>query len=107
MKRGEIWWVNFNPSVGGEPQKVRPAVIVSNDASNANINRVQVVPLTSRTERVYACEALVTAGGQKSKALASQVTTAAKERLTKKLGKLSAADMRQVEQAVMVQLGLG
>ena len=34
MKRGEIWWVTFDPSVGGETQKRRPAVIVSNDAAN-------------------------------------------------------------------------
>ena len=53
MKRGEVWWVNFEPSVGGEIRKVRPAVIVSNDAANKFLNRVQVVPITSRTDRVY------------------------------------------------------
>lgn len=64
MKRGEVWWVNFEPSVGGEICKVRPAVIVSNDAANKFLNRVQVVPITTRTGRVYPSEVLVTIRGK-------------------------------------------
>ena len=47
MKRGEIWWVEFDPLVGSEIRKTRPAVIVSNDAANRNLARVVVIPLTS------------------------------------------------------------
>ena len=59
MKRSEVWWVNFDPSVGGEIRKKRPAVIISNDSANKFLNRVQVVPLTGKTGRFYPSEALV------------------------------------------------
>jgi mRNA interferase MazF len=106
MKRREVWWVNFDPSIGGEIKKKRPAVIISNDASNKFLNRVQVVPLTSKTERIYPSEAVVVFQGEERKAMADQLATVSKERLFRRADILSQDDMRKVEEAVKIQLDI-
>ena len=77
MLRGEVWWVEFDPSVGSEIRKTRPAVIVSNDTANRYTERVVVVPMT-----------------------------ADKRRLKSMLCRLSNEDMRAVEDVIRVHLGL-
>lgn len=106
MKRGEIWWINFEPSIGGEIRKQRPAVIVSNDAANHYLNRVQVVPLTSSVDKLYPSEAYVTFRGKKAKAMADQLTTVSKKRLINPDGSISAIEMEGIGKAIATQLGL-
>ena len=106
MLRGEVWWVEFDPSVGSEIRKTRPAIILSNDSANRNLARVVVVPVTSSTGRVYPGEAVVTIGGQQSKAMADQIMAADKSRLKNPMGNLSKADMTAIETAILIHLGM-
>ena len=106
MRRGEVWWVEFDPSVGTEIRKNRAAGIVRNDAATRNLAGVVVVPMTSNTGRLYPGEAVVSVDGQSSKAMADQIMAADKARLKSQFGTVSKADMQAVEDAIRVHLGL-
>ena len=106
VRRGEVWWIDYNHSVGGEVQKTRPAVIISNDYANQYTNRVQIIPLTSKIEKCYPCETYVLVGDHKSKARADQIMTVSKHRLKSIITIISDNDMRSIERVIKVQLSL-
>ncbi|MBI3916162.1 MAG: type II toxin-antitoxin system PemK/MazF family toxin [Betaproteobacteria bacterium] len=106
MKRGEVWWVDFEPAMGSEIRKTRPAVIVSNDASNGAMSRVQVIPVTSNTSKLYVFESRIEVKGAQGKAMADQIMTADKQRLKKRIGRVSPSEMLGIERAIKVQLGI-
>jgi mRNA interferase MazF len=100
VKRGSVWWVVFDPAVGSEIRKTRPAIIVSNDIANQYLARVVVIPLTSNISRIYPGEAIVTVNGAMSKAMSDQIMSADKSRVKSKIGVLSPADLFAVETAL-------
>lgn len=106
MNRGDIYWVNFDPAVGSEIQKKRPAVIVSNNLNNMYMQRVQVLPVTSNISRVYPCETLVQVRGKQGKVLADQITTVDKSRFGDFIGSVNAAEMDNISGIIKVQLDL-
>jgi mRNA interferase MazF len=106
VKRGEVWWTDFEPALGGETRKKRPAIVVSNNSANQASNRLQAVPLTSNVTRLYPGEVVVLFNYKPYKAVANQIKTVSKLRVLNKMGQISDSDLRKLEEAIKVQLGL-
>ena len=115
MLRGEIRLVNLDPVVGSEANKRRPAVIVSNDGANATATRlgrgvVTVVPVTSNVAQVYPFQVKLTGKTTglrtDSKAQAEQVRSVAVQRVGRRLGRLPADVMEQLDEALRLHLAL-
>lgn len=115
MRRGDICWVDLNPSRGSEANKTRPAVIVSNDAANRAAERsgrgvVTVVPITSNTERVYPFQVLLPAAdcglASGSKAQAEQVRAVAVDRLSGHIGRVPDPLLARLGEALSIHLAL-
>jgi mRNA interferase MazF len=110
-RRGELYWVGLDPTIGSEIAKTRPCLVVSNDVGNQYAERVIVAPLTTGgVERVYPFEVLVPAGTagltQTSKVLLDQLRTVDKRRLGRRLGALDDTLMRAVNRATRLSLAV-
>ena len=106
MKRGDIYWCDFEPAIGNEIKKLRPAIIVSNNLSNKYIGVIQVIPLTSNITNVYPGECLIETKVKIAKALCSQITTLDKTRVKDQMDVINNQDMQKLEKAMKLQLGL-
>ncbi len=111
LLRGEVPWVDLDPTVGTEIAKTRPVVIISNDLGNRHSPRVIVAPITSRrVTRVYPFEVLIPAGEgglpQTSKALLNQIRTVDKARLRGWIGTLPMPRMLEIDRAIRLSLAV-
>jgi mRNA interferase MazF len=110
IKRGEVYLVNFDPTVGAEAKKARPALVVSNDINNLHSPIVSISPVTCNVTRVYSFEIEVPpgTGGLKvrSKIMINQTRAVDKIRLIKKLGQLPAGLMEEANQALKLHYDL-
>lgn len=89
VKRGEVYWVNLDPTIGTEIRKARPGLVVSPDDMNAALSRVIVAPLTS-TGQPLGCRPEVKFGGKKARILLDQIRAIDKKRLAGKMGRIDA-----------------
>jgi len=110
IKRGEIFLVNFDPTIGAEAKKTRPALVVSNDINNAHSPIVSISPITSNVKRVYSFEVEIPpkTGGvrTRSKVMVNQTRAVDKIRLIRKLGYLPNEIMVNVNQALKLHYDL-
>lgn len=109
-KRGEIWLVSLEPVVGHEIGKTRPALIISNDRNNQFADTITVLPLTSKTEKIYPFETLLakkeTQLPEDSKVKSNQIRTLDKKRLVKLFSRISKESLKKIEEALLIHLGI-
>lgn len=110
-KRGEIYLVSFDPTIGAEIQKTRPALVLQNDVANEYSRITIVAAITSKfDDTLYPTEVLIQPpeGGMTiaSVVLLNQIRSIDKQRLVRRLGELTTETMEQVNEAIQVSLGL-
>jgi mRNA interferase MazF len=105
-KRGDIYWVTLDPTVGSETQKTRPCLIISNNAQNKKSLRVIIAPVTSKLKKVYPFEAKVAVNGREGKAMLDQIKAVDKQRLGKRICVIDVETMIEIETALKIALAL-
>lgn len=105
-KRGEVYWVELDPSVGKETQKTRPGLIVSNDIGNEVSDIVMIAPVTSKIDRLYPVEVKITLDGKQGKIMLNQCKAIDKSRLKARMGSVDSDTMKSVEEAIKIVFAL-
>lgn len=107
VKRGEVYWVNLDPTIGTETKKTRPAVILSNNSQNMVGYRFIIAPITSNVVKIFPFEVRISLNGNLSKVLVDQIRTIDKLRLGNKVWELSVDELYEVESAIRLVLQMG
>jgi mRNA interferase MazF len=112
MRRGEIWLINLDPTIGAEIKKTRPAVIVNDDAIGILPLKV-IVPITEWKSHYAIAPWMVRLEPDAENSLdklsvadAFQVRSVAQERFVRRLGKLSDTAMQEITRALAVVLSI-
>ena len=111
VKRGDIWLVNLDPTLGHEIKKSRPAVIIQNNLGNRFSPITIIAPVTSqKIEMIFPFEAFLerlnSGLEMDSKVLLNQIRAIDKQRLLKKLGKVNENTLTKINEAIKISLGL-
>jgi len=105
-RRGDVYWVALDPTIGSEIKKTRPAVIVSNNSCNAFGSRVVVLPLTSNVESLFPGEAMIVVDGKPARVLGDQIRSLDKSRLRTRIDTLSQDELAAIDEALRITLAL-
>ena len=110
IRRGDVFLINYDPAVGSEAKKTRPAVVVSNDINNAHSPIISISPITSNVSRVYTFEVEILPGTgglrTRSKVMVNQTRAVDKIRLVKKMGRLPDNILLHVDRALSLHYAL-
>lgn len=105
-RRGEIFWVKLDPTIGTEIQKTRPCLILSNNSQNKKGLRVIAAPITSKVKIVYPFEAKIILDGRECKVLLDQIRALDNRRIHERVASIDSYTMLQVEEALKIALAL-
>lgn len=105
-KRGDIYWIKLDPTIGTETQKTRPCIILSNNSQNKKGGRVIAAPITSKVKTVYPFEAKIIIKDRECKILLDQIRALDKQRIAARIDSIDPQTMLFVEEALKVALAL-
>lgn len=105
-KKGDVYWVSLDPTIGSETKKTRPCLVISNDKGNQASNIIIIAPITSKIDKIYSFEVSVFIAGKKGKVMIQQCRAIDKSRLGKKECCVNSDIIYQVDEAIRITFGL-